>query len=386
MKSTEQNAERATPRESAEQSSGSAKDAQPRSLVNKLVEILADLGPVEKRGRNEHFKYNYVSEGQMMAELRDRLSSRGIFLFTSVEEITPHYGANGEAKGGVFVCVKTKHTFRDVETGEEEVVFSGGVGWDSGDKGAYKAITGATKYALMKNFLVTDEINDPESSGRGPAGRTAPGAVGHRRTRAYDEEGSEGNKQATKDLDELKSFLSENKIPDGFLLALLREKQLIDGRVKEVGAINPGILRRVLAKSSLANLIKAWAAQQAGSSSSTEPPKGKAAPPAKTERGPFDNGEPVRTSEGDQSRSRQPVLDDMHPRARLEKAGYRDWREVEIHFGDKKDTPLGKLTTRSLAWWIENYKPKQFKNRWQPKDMIFDAALCLADAEMKGGE
>jgi hypothetical protein len=348
--------------------SSSANDAQADTLVKKLVEVLADLGPVEKKHRNPHFGYNYVSEGQMMAELRERLSSRGIFLFTSVESIIPHYG---EAKMGVFVCVQTKHTFFDAATKEQFVVGGAGVGWDSGDKGAYKAITGATKYALMKNFLVTDE-QDPEQGEQAQPAK--PGATGHKRTRAYEEETGAGDKRFEKDLLELKSFLTENEIPDGFLLRLLQEKKLIDGHTTSVAKIKPGIIRRVLDKKSLANLIKAWAAQTADADS------GSATPPAR-------NGKKeVRTREGDQTRDivRKPVSDDISPADTLEQEGIDDWRKVIIHFGDKKGTPLGKLTTKDLSWWCQNYHPKPWKGVWQDKDLLLDAALVLASMEMAG--
>jgi len=152
-----------------------AEKKQVKSLVEKLVEVLAELGPIEKKGRNPHFGYNYVSEGQLMSELRHRLSSRNIFLFTSVEDCQPQY--SGESKLGVFVMVKTKHTFYDAQTGETFPVGGAGVGWDSGDKGVYKAITGATKYALMKNFLVTDE-QDPEAGEQLRGAAVEPGRTG----------------------------------------------------------------------------------------------------------------------------------------------------------------------------------------------------------------
>lgn len=338
-------------------------------LVKKLVEVLAELGPIAKGHRNPHFGYDYISEGQIMAALRDRLSSRGVFLFTSVETMEPHYG---EGKAGVFVAVTTKHTFVDADTGEEFEVNGAGVGWDSGDKGAYKAITGATKYAMMKNFLVTDEV-EPET---GDQKEEKPaGAAGHKRLKRYEEETGEGDKNVATDLLQLKAYLTEHKIPDGFLLRLLQEKKLIDGHTKNVAQLKPGVLRRVLAPKSLENLAKAWELQQADEDSgSAEPP---AKSKAKTE---------VRTNEGDQTRNgRQPVDKDSDPRELLEQEGYENWREVEIHFGDKKGTVLGKLTTKSLAWWVSNWFPKPYHGTWDEKDLLLDAALVLASAELSGG-
>lgn len=385
-------------------------------LVKKLVEILAELGPMEKKGRNPHFGYNYVSEGQVMSELRHKLSSRNVFLSTSVETCVPQYG---EPKAGTFVLVTTKHTFHDADTGEELVIGGAGLGWDSGDKGVYKAITGATKYALMKNFLVTDE-QDPETGEQAKPDKPA-GAAGHRRTKPYEEETGSDDKKVATDLIELKAYLTQHKIPDGFLLTLLTEKKLIDGHTKNVAMIKPGVLRRVLSPKSLENLLAAWKQQQLDeeSGSATAPSdaalagagappyrKGvqneegdasKDAPPAKArkkakakevaddERSPFD--EPRRTNEGDQSRKRRvPVTDDISPDDMLEQEGYDNWREVEIHFGKQKGTLLGKLAQKSLAWWIDNYKPEPYKGTWQNNDLVLDAALCLAGEELGGAE
>src|SRR5699024_1473369 len=60
-----------------------------------------------------------------------------------------------------IATVKMKFTFIDGETGEEISIHSIGEGQDAGDKAVYKAITGATKYALMKVFMIPTG-DDPE--------------------------------------------------------------------------------------------------------------------------------------------------------------------------------------------------------------------------------
>jgi hypothetical protein len=53
-------------------------------------------------------------------------------------------------------------TLTDGETGETLSFQSIGTGADSGDKAAYKAATGALKYALLTGFLIPTG-DDPES-------------------------------------------------------------------------------------------------------------------------------------------------------------------------------------------------------------------------------
>src|SRR5215471_1295733 len=332
---------------------------------------------MEKKGRNPHFGYTYISEAQLAHEIGQRLAKRNIWFATSVLSSEVRYS---EIKGaGIFVHVNVECTFRDGDTGDEVSVRGAGLGWDTGDKGMYKAITGAVKYVLMKNFLISDE-QDPESDDK-PAEK--PGAQGHRRTREYEHETGAGDKRVETDLLELKAFLTEHKIPDGFLLRLLQDKKLIDGHTKNVAQLKPGVLRRCLDDKSKNNLIKAWAAQQADEASgSATTPENESDEP---DLGQRPRGE-VRTREGDQTRrgTREPVDAGTDPADLLEQEGYDNWREVAIHFGQHEGKVLGKLPQKSLAWWIENYETKAYKSTWNDKDLLLDAALVLASRELGG--
>ena len=262
------------------------KQADVNTLVKKLVEVFGGIGQVKKGHRNPHFGYDYISEGQINAIIGPRLAERNILLTTSVEKMEVHYGA---AKEGTYVAVETLHTFWDAETGETLAVKGAGVGWDSGDKGVYKAITGATKYALMKNFLISDE-QDPEGGDEQPPTAKPKGAEGHRRTKPYEEETGAGDKAVAGDLIEIKAYLTQHKIPDGFLLRLLEEKKLIDGHTKTVAGIKPGILRRVLAPKSLENLLIAWKQQVADEDAGGQTaPEREPEPEQSLEKGPVVN-------------------------------------------------------------------------------------------------
>jgi hypothetical protein len=350
------------------------KEGKVNSLKAKLVEIMADLGIVEKKGRNPHFGYTYVSEAQLIAELRGRLASHGVLFTTDVKELRCHYGAT--PKEGVFAEVQTVHTFHDTATDEMIVVGGAGVGWDSGDKGVYKAITGATKYALMKNFMVTDE-QDPEAGDqRGVSSSSRKSANdGHAPTREYEQEPSESPKAAT-DLLELKAFLTESRVPEAFLLAMLKEKKLVSPQLKHIANAPPGVIRRCLSPKSKENLVIAY--KNSGDVNATEKRK-----TAANDR------------DLDQTRMeiRQPVDPEMDVADILAQEGHDNWRTVRVHFGKQRGEALGELTAKSLVWWITTWKPEKFRGRFQEKDVLLDAALCLAHAEMaevearqKGGE
>jgi len=354
--------------------------ADQTSLVKKLVEIRSELGPVQKTKRNPHFNYNYVGEAQITAIIGPRFDEHGILFTTSVKSMDVHHG---QAKEGITVAVTTEHKIIDTDSKEEMIIYGAGVGWDSGDKGVYKAITGAVKYALMKMFLVTDE-QDPEAGEQRAA--PEPGRTGHRRTKPYEEtKPEEAGPKASHDLLELKSFLTENKIPDAFLIALLQEKKLIEPQVKNLSSVQPGILRRVLDDKSKANLIKAWAAQQADedSGSATAPMSQRVSKPqeAATPRGGRKTASREPEDE-DQRRERKPVMDDIEPADYLEQEGFKNWRKVPIHFGNDKGKTLGTVSKKSLSWFLYTWTPKPYKGVWQDNDVLLDMACCLAVAEL----
>jgi len=134
-----------------------------QTLVGKLAHIMAETPWVEKRGRNNFFNYDYAKESDILDAIRDKLAEAGVFVFTSVEDMqfreTPKKTRDGSPVNLVFV--RTKHTFSDAESGETVEVHGYGCGEDSGDKAIYKAITGAMKYFVSKNFLMSTG-DDPE--------------------------------------------------------------------------------------------------------------------------------------------------------------------------------------------------------------------------------
>lgn len=145
-----------------------------KKLVQKLAKVMGAVDWVEKRGRNKFFNYDYATESDIMDTVRKKLAEEGVFCLTSVEETSTKDTSRKTRDGApIFLTfVKTKHTFCDGETGETLEVFGHGCGEDSADKGVYKAITGAMKYFVSKNFLMSTG-DDPEKDD----GKEAPPQV-----------------------------------------------------------------------------------------------------------------------------------------------------------------------------------------------------------------
>jgi hypothetical protein len=136
-------------------------EKKPVGLNAKLVQLAEILGAVkwQKDGVNAHQKYKYISEAQYKEEHGKAVRKVGlIFKFEILErEFVQNISASMH-----LTSIKVKMAYKDPETGEIEEYLSYGDGADSGDKGLYKAETGAYKYHVSNNFHVA-EYNDPEN-------------------------------------------------------------------------------------------------------------------------------------------------------------------------------------------------------------------------------
>ena len=128
-------------------------------LAQKLAKIAGTLGNIPKKGFNPNQHYRFARETDLVAAIRPYLSAAGILITFSVidHEIVPRQ--NVEAKG-LLTRVRLHWTVTDGKESLEGDM--DGYGMDAGDKGVYKAITGAKKYILMTLFLI-DTGDDPEA-------------------------------------------------------------------------------------------------------------------------------------------------------------------------------------------------------------------------------
>jgi hypothetical protein len=148
-----------------------------KTLVCKLAEIVAEIDHVEKSGRNEFQKYNYVKAADVAWLVRKALSARNIYLVADVVEIRNY---EIPAREGVMqaVDVKMEFSFHDSDSTLAPIVLhSWGTGTDKGDKAVYKAMTGALKYGLRHAFLIPDE-SDPDADSSTDEAVEAAKAVG----------------------------------------------------------------------------------------------------------------------------------------------------------------------------------------------------------------
>ena len=133
-------------------------------ILAKIHAIQKDVKAMAKEGTNEFQKYKYLMEAQVAEQFKELLEKHGVAFITS-SKITGVIAPLESGAKQFLTSVAVDYRFIDVESGEEIYGTAAGQGTDSGDKGVYKAITGAIKYIFMKNFLIPTGFDPEEDDG-----------------------------------------------------------------------------------------------------------------------------------------------------------------------------------------------------------------------------
>ncbi len=131
-------------------------------LAGKLLKIMKAIEKVDKAGRNTFDDYNYQKENDIKLAVRNALIDNGVFALHSVVDSKTDQYTSAKGKPMFMVDVTYRIEFIDTDTGVSLVSDFRGHGSDRGDKGIYKAITGAIKYNFINNFAIPSETMDPE--------------------------------------------------------------------------------------------------------------------------------------------------------------------------------------------------------------------------------
>lgn len=164
-----------------------ALNAKLQTKKNKLREELNSFGVLEKGGYNSFDRYRYFSEAQYKLLFTGLFSKYGLELTVDEQEYTMYEGSDKQPNGRT---VRLMFTLTDCETGFSESSEITGEGMDKGDKGGYKAHTGALKYYLANTFMVATG-DDAESES--PVNTASKAAKTPYRAANHDDKGKQTN-------------------------------------------------------------------------------------------------------------------------------------------------------------------------------------------------
>jgi hypothetical protein len=160
-----------------------AEKDRPANIYARLAQINGLIGMIRKTGRNTFHNYRYAKESDLVEEIRPILAAYGIWIeqglysdpdngFFAHQRMNQKIVRQGNiiGEGETLTAITKRFRFvwwnpeaKALETTEWEPFM--GYGDDTGDKGYYKAETGAVKYFLMKTFMVATG-DDPEGDTR----------------------------------------------------------------------------------------------------------------------------------------------------------------------------------------------------------------------------
>lgn len=130
------------------------------NLLGAMQRVMQQVGYVQKTGENEFHHYSYATEADTIAALRPAMLKEGLVLTPSVFG-APHMDEHGN------IHIVMAYTLWHAPSGEAITFYIPAAGNDRsnkgtvGDKGIYKAMTGAMKYALRQAFML-ETGDDPE--------------------------------------------------------------------------------------------------------------------------------------------------------------------------------------------------------------------------------
>jgi len=132
-----------------------------KKLAEKMLTIMKAVRYIPKKGKNSFHNYKYAKEEDVVLAFSNALIEHKVYMFSSIVDRTQTTFQTKKGEHQFLISVKLEITFVDIESGESFTATFYGDGADGSDKGIYKALTGAQKYALMKTFLVATG-DDPE--------------------------------------------------------------------------------------------------------------------------------------------------------------------------------------------------------------------------------
>lgn len=138
------------------------------NLDEKLMELKKEVSILQKE--KEGHGYKYVTEDQILLKINDKMIDLGIKLTprfkngTLHSEVVNYQNAKGQPKTDILVTSEMQYVWKDIETGETDVVDWSMVGQQAdGSQALGSGLTYANRYFLLKYFNVATSEDDPDA-------------------------------------------------------------------------------------------------------------------------------------------------------------------------------------------------------------------------------
>ena len=138
------------------------------TIHERILAVRREAKFASKSGSNEHQRYKYTMLNDVIKEVRELCNKHGIYIYpATVERGEPIVKTKADRGSGAIVTgsIVVPYTIDYVVAGEDGdsiTISVSAAGEDAGDKFAYKANTGALKYALLQLFMLAT-LDDAEA-------------------------------------------------------------------------------------------------------------------------------------------------------------------------------------------------------------------------------
>jgi len=130
-------------------------------IVPAIIQVMDNIsGYCQRTGKNTFHGYNYLTETDLIEKIRPHLITAGLCYMPMVRETHTRMRTNTKGKEFAITSMLVEYTLYHT-SGQWISSCIQGQGEDEGDKGGYKAMTGASKYFLHKAFVIATG-DDPE--------------------------------------------------------------------------------------------------------------------------------------------------------------------------------------------------------------------------------
>lgn len=220
-----------------------------------------------------------------------------------------------------------------------------------------------------------DGFDDREPQGTAQ-GTAQPKQERHTPTKPYEEKPATNTAAATATAEGFRAWCKETGVGPDFVFGMMRNA----GNIKDEDTfekIPPGVLQRYWGKRD--GIIDRW--KLAGSPKPSEQGKDTPREPA-TEPEPTSRKRQYNVNTGDRGTSktlREPCQTDV-PAADLLRGEEVEWYNVRVHFGKSEGLRIEEMSPEQLEYWL-SWKPALYRGKFNPKDLVLDAALCIASAQ-----
>jgi hypothetical protein len=212
------------------------------NLYQRILAAQGEIGWVKKDGKNTAQGYNYATESGLVASIKQVLTKHGIAACCSCVGEPYQWQITRKDKGDInIVRVHLKCALVNVDNpSEREESEWWGDGMDTGDKGIYKAITGAEKYFLMKTFLIPTG-DDPTPQNANPENdepeEDAPPPPKPRKRTATEIVNGVKNIKTREELDKFNNWFDTNGklYSEGDAMRIVAERDSKDAELSEEG-------------------------------------------------------------------------------------------------------------------------------------------------------